>query len=461
MKTRPAIVLLWSLACFPTGNVALAQTPSFDCGKARFSDELTICRSPQLAELDNLVAAGYAFLKSTQGRSAADQVGIPLWRSRQSCQSDEACIRQREIEAINAYRAAGAPVSLPSWASLQAYPGSGGAIAETPQVAPATPPANSGVGTGDTAVQMVSDGGTFKVPVTINGQLTLNFIVDSGASDVSVPADVFMTLVRTGTITDADFLDKQTYKMADGSSVPSQRFVIRSLKVGDKTLENIVGSIAPVAGGLLLGQSFLRRFDTWSIDNHLQALILRSSANTVTASAATPQPVAGASSPTAAMPSRFPYALTGKLLPRYCHMGECSWISIENRESLGQLGDGELFRVTTRLWQAEYPNGASYDSPARRTGGEYHDGYVFCSTTRPAVAFSNDGKWTADTLSPDQSAGVFGYNTSTYILYFAACHGLAIEDPTQANARALGYNTSSERVRQVDIGSPMEMSDLR
>src|SRR5580698_10108120 len=236
MRKRLATVLLWSLACFPTGNAALAQTPSFDCRKARFSDELTICRSPQLAELDNLVTAGYAFLKSTQGRPAADQVGIPLWRSRQSCQSDEACIRQREIEAINAYHAAGAPVSLPSWTSLQAYPNSGGVISEA--IAPATPPANSGVGTGDTAVQMVSVGGTFKVPVTINGQLTLNFILDSGASDVSVPADVFMTLVRTGTITDTDFLDKQTYKLADGSTIPSQRFVIRTLKIGDKTLEN-------------------------------------------------------------------------------------------------------------------------------------------------------------------------------------------------------------------------------
>ena len=71
------------------------------------------------------------------------------------------------------------------------------------------------------------------------------------------------------------------------------------------------------------------------------------------------------------------------------------------------------------------------------------DDYVFCSTTRPAVASSlGDGKWIADTLSPDQSAGVFGYNTSTYTLYFAACHGLAVDDPTHANARALGYNTS-------------------
>jgi hypothetical protein len=110
------------------------------------------------------------------------------------------------------------------------------------------------------AVPMVSDGGTFKVPVTINGQLTLKFVVDSGASDVSIPADVVGTLVRTETITDADFLGKQTYQMADGSTVPSMRFVIRSLKVGDKTLENVSGSIAPVAGSLLLGhEAPLRR----------------------------------------------------------------------------------------------------------------------------------------------------------------------------------------------------------
>jgi hypothetical protein len=133
----------------------------------------------------------------------------------------------------------------------------------------------------ETIVPMISDGGTFRVPVTINDELTLKFVIDSGAADVSVPADVVMTLVRTGTITDTDFLGKQTYKLADGSTVPSQQFVIRSLKVGDKTLENVVGSIAPVAGGLLLGQSFLSRFNTWSIDNQRQALILGPPPNNV------------------------------------------------------------------------------------------------------------------------------------------------------------------------------------
>ena len=141
-----------------------------------------------------------------------------------------------------------------------------------------------------TIVPMVSDGGTFRVPVTINGQLTLNFVIDSGAADVSVPADVVMTLVRTGTITDADFLGKQTYQLADGSTVPSQQFVIRSLKVGDKTLENVVGSIAPVAGGLLLGQSFLSRFNTWSIDNQRQALIIGSPPNNDTELSGTEAP---------------------------------------------------------------------------------------------------------------------------------------------------------------------------
>ena len=83
-----------------------------------------------------------------------------------------------------------------------------------------------------------------------------------------------MTLVRTGTIANSDFLGTQQYQMADGSTVPSQQFVIRSLKVGDRTLENVTGSVAPVKGTLLLGQSFLRRFKSWSIDNQKEALLL-------------------------------------------------------------------------------------------------------------------------------------------------------------------------------------------
>jgi uncharacterized protein len=95
------------------GLEATAESPSFDCGKARLPDEIAICRTPELAEFDNVIASAYAYLKSTRGRAYADQVGIPFWRLRQACRYDAGCIRQVQIQAINAYQAAGAPISVP------------------------------------------------------------------------------------------------------------------------------------------------------------------------------------------------------------------------------------------------------------------------------------------------------------------------------------------------------------
>ena len=112
------------------------------------------------------------------------------------------------------------------------------------------------------------------VPVTINNTLQLEFVLDSGAADVSIPADVVMTLVRSKTLTESDFMGQQVYRLADGSTVPSQTFRIRSLKVGDLEIQNVTGSVADVKGSLLLGQSFLRRLGKWSIDNQRQVLVI-------------------------------------------------------------------------------------------------------------------------------------------------------------------------------------------
>jgi clan AA aspartic protease (TIGR02281 family) len=117
-------------------------------------------------------------------------------------------------------------------------------------------------------------GGTFVVPVQINGAITLDFTIDSGATDVSVPADVFSTLVRTGTIRNSDVTGEQTYVLADGSKTQSVTFTIRSLKVGDRVVENVRAGVAASTGSLLLGQSFLERFKAWSIDNTKHVLLL-------------------------------------------------------------------------------------------------------------------------------------------------------------------------------------------
>ena len=124
-------------------------------------------------------------------------------------------------------------------------------------------------------VQLVRDHGVYMVPVQINGAVNLPFILDSGASEVAIPADVFSTLLRTGTVDTKDFIGTGTYVMANGSSEPSDRYVLRTLSVGNHIVRDVVANVISVQGDPLLGQSFLSKLPAWTIDNERHALVLR------------------------------------------------------------------------------------------------------------------------------------------------------------------------------------------
>lgn len=124
------------------------------------------------------------------------------------------------------------------------------------------------------SIPLKMQGGTLVLPVVINDRITLDFVLDSGASDVSIPLDVFSTLRRTGTIPDTDLLSPTKYRLADGTVQQQYRFRIRSLKIGGFELVGVVGSVSSPQGELLLGQSFLRRLRNWSIDNERRVLII-------------------------------------------------------------------------------------------------------------------------------------------------------------------------------------------
>jgi clan AA aspartic protease (TIGR02281 family) len=126
----------------------------------------------------------------------------------------------------------------------------------------------------ETRIPLENLSGTLVAPVVINNAIKLNFLVDSGASDVSIPADVFSTLVRTNTLTQTDITGFRNYKNADGEVFRSNTFVIRSLRIGNVEVLNVHAKVAPTNAPLLLGQSFLKRFKTWSINNSTQELIL-------------------------------------------------------------------------------------------------------------------------------------------------------------------------------------------
>jgi clan AA aspartic protease (TIGR02281 family) len=127
----------------------------------------------------------------------------------------------------------------------------------------------------ETRIPLVKMSGGLIAPVIINNTLKLNFIVDSGASDVSIPANVFSNLVGAHTVTQADITGTRNYKNADGEVSQAKTFIIRSLKIGNIEAQKVQAKVSSSNAPPLLGQSFLKRFKSWSIDNSTQELILR------------------------------------------------------------------------------------------------------------------------------------------------------------------------------------------
>lgn len=162
----------------------------------------------------------------------------------------------------------------------------------------------------ETEAPVRPDGGTFDVPAEVDGAVTLNFTIDSGASDVTIPKDIVDRLIETGAITKDDYIGDQTFVLADGSTLPSSEFRIKSLKVGDLVLHDVTASLTGDDGSLLLGESFLSRLSSWSIDNGRRVLTLKADPaqlQQASASAATPNAVA----PTAAQDAPEPMSDQG------------------------------------------------------------------------------------------------------------------------------------------------------
>jgi clan AA aspartic protease (TIGR02281 family) len=170
------------------------------------------------------------------------------------------------------------------------------------------------IGTGvlaDERIRMTEAGGVYSVPVQVNGALAIDFVLDTGASMVMIPADVALTLKRTGTVTAGDELGKTEYELADGSIVEHRRILLRSLQIGSRKLRDVEGIVGGVKSTLLLGQSALRQLEPWRLDTRSGQLIIMaaeaaSGAGAVMAEPADPESLPRAASLTATSDSDCP-----------------------------------------------------------------------------------------------------------------------------------------------------------
>jgi predicted aspartyl protease len=61
---------------------------------------------------------------------------------------------------------------------------------------------------------------------------------------------------------------------AEGSVHKQPRFVIHELKVGDRIITDVLATVSPTGTDPLLGQSFLARLGSYTIDNQRHVLRL-------------------------------------------------------------------------------------------------------------------------------------------------------------------------------------------
>lgn len=117
--------------------------------------------------------------------------------------------------------------------------------------------------------------GVYTVPVFINNTILIDFIIDGGASDVSITPDVFLVMIKKGLISEEDYVGESLYKFADGTTAKSSVVILRQLQIGNYTITNVRASISNnLNSPLLLGQSALKKLEPYKIDTHHKVLEL-------------------------------------------------------------------------------------------------------------------------------------------------------------------------------------------
>lgn len=108
-------------------------------------------------------------------------------------------------------------------------------------------------------VQVNTEGHVPHVDVTFNGKVTRSLVLDSGASVVSLTADTAKALNMIPGPNDPTI----HLQLADGKVVEAKQMMIKSVRVGQFTVENVECAVLPeslVAAENLLGGSFLQNF---------------------------------------------------------------------------------------------------------------------------------------------------------------------------------------------------------
>jgi clan AA aspartic protease (TIGR02281 family) len=123
------------------------------------------------------------------------------------------------------------------------------------------------------SIPLRRQGGVFEVMATLNSEVKVSFVVDSGASDVTIPESLAGLLINNGSLTKTDVLGSGEYKFANGHTSSGKVVRLRTLDLDGHILKDVQAVVLPGNSvPALLGQSALRQLGRWSINAKEQRL---------------------------------------------------------------------------------------------------------------------------------------------------------------------------------------------
>lgn len=121
-------------------------------------------------------------------------------------------------------------------------------------------------------IPFIRSNGVTKVACKIN-DLPLNFVFDTGASDVTMSMIEASFMMKNGYLDTKDIIGSQHYQTADGNVLEGTTLNLRNIDFGGCQLNNIRASVVQNQDApLLLGQSVLQRLGKIEIDNEKQII---------------------------------------------------------------------------------------------------------------------------------------------------------------------------------------------
>lgn len=116
-------------------------------------------------------------------------------------------------------------------------------------------------------IPFTKTGGVTKVDCTINN-LPLNFIFDTGASEVTISQIEANFMYKNGYLDSRDIVGKKTYQVATGAIAVGTTIILKQIEFGGLILRDVRASVVETQNApLLLGQTVLQRLGKIEIDN--------------------------------------------------------------------------------------------------------------------------------------------------------------------------------------------------